>query len=135
MYNNKWYDCSDEIIQTKLFFWIYAFGNKNLCELFKIRISSQSIITLPWRVLSKLVYRIHQTEGWIFYNEYTLMMQKMYLDALKDNMVLPYEDDFRTFCHGTKTVWDSWAKTWVLKNYPHIIRQLHNKYPDIKLFI
>lgn len=134
IYNNTVYDCSDEVVQTKMFFWMYIFGNRKICSLFEINTPTEGLIELPWRKLSKLMYRIHQTGGWIIYNEYTLLMQKMYLDALRDNMILPYMDDRVIFNRGTQTTWDSWAKTWLLKTYPHIISNLHRVYPDIKLF-
>ncbi len=134
IYNNKEYDCSDEIIQTKLFFWMYVFGNKKICKLFKIITPTEGIIELPWRRLSKTIYRIDQTKGWVAYNEYTSQMQKMYLDALEVDLVLPYEEDKWTFNRGTKVTWDSWSKVWVLKTYPNIIKDLHKTYPDINLF-
>ena len=134
IYNNKEYDCSDSHIQTLLYMYMYGLNtSKAICSLFSIKTPS-GVIELPWRRLSKLMYRIDQTKGWEHRDEYTTMMDSMYRDALTDNMVLDYEDK-HTFNRGTKTLWDSWVKTWIFKNYPNIIKELHKKYKDIKIFI
>lgn len=133
-YNQKEYDCGDSHIQTLLYMYMYGLNtSKAICSLFYIMVP-QGIIQLPWRRLSKLMYRIDQTNGWEHLDEYTTMMDTMYRDALKDNMVLDYKEK-QTFNHGTKTSWDSWVKVWIHKNYPSIMNELGQKYKDIKIFI
>ena len=133
IYDGKVYDCKDSHLQTLLYLYMYGINtSRKICALFSIEINSV-VVELPWRRLSKIVYRIHQTEGWVHQDEYTTMMDTLYRDALKDNMVLPYDDKF-TFNRGTKTIWDSWIKTWIFTNYPNIMKELSNKYKKIKIF-
>lgn len=133
IYNNKSYDCSDSETQVKLFLWMYGINtSKKICSLFDIP-TEMGPIELPWRRFSKLIYRIDQTKGWESVDLYTSTMQNIYLEALKDNMVLDYEDKY-FFNNGTKTAWDSWVKVKILEIFPSIINDLQEKYPDINIF-
>ncbi len=135
-YDCRRYDCSDPYIQMLLYLFMYGMNtSKNICYLFSIYDPYYGdIVKLPWRRLSKTITRLVPTDGVVVRDPYTEMLQGIYDSAVADNMVLDYRDKF-AFNSATKTTWDSWIKTWILKNHPEIFQQLQATYPKIKVFL
>ena len=132
-YCDEYFTCLEGHIQVLLYLYMYGLNtSKQVCKLFRIY-AEDRWVELPWRRLSKLIYRIDQTRGWLCLDEYTTMMNCLYSDAKLDGMVLDYSDK-DLFNKSTKTAWDSWIKTWIFTKYPNILKELHKKFPSINLF-
>ena len=127
LYNGRTYSCNPhQQVLLYLFFYGLYYGQFN--TLIRIPTVENKVEVLPHINLSKVLHEISRSDGIKEDDEYTWVLNQIYYEAKQDRML------FNSWNHPRDQELN-WLRIKILEIFPHIISELHQSYPKIRLFL
>ena len=129
LYDGKFYSCNSHQ-QVLLYFFFYGLHYQEFDPLVKIP-TGRFVEVIPSRNIFRVLHKMSRTNGIKEADEYTWALNKIYEEAVLDRLPL-------SFIYYQVPLRDSdvnWLKEKILDFFPNIIKELHQSYPKIRLFL
>ena len=123
IYDHELYKCNEHQ-QMLLYLFLYGLTSNKFIKLFQIYSPRDGgWVVLKKRLIWNLLYFIDKDGGVKETNEYTTMMNDLYKEAKKRDLI------------SLSELSPGWLPLYILQKYPNIIKELHESYPKIRVFL